>query len=460
MVSVARLISSTLAAVALLLSGAGASAQEGPPPARPSAGPGAAGVATAPVDTRPPPKKVQPKSDVGPKARGEASGAAGLEGLPANAVTVRSLIVQKRLPEALRMADAVLRRYPNDMEVALQRARLLFWLGKPKRAEKAAVALYRRDNRNFGALRLVGDIRQQRGDKRGAIRAYREAQLRGDPDVALALRLISLYLAIGEPELALAQLRPGMDLPDEMAFQLGRARHPWLLQAWGGLTHFNGQTWRRVAADATYTWSSRLSLYGGLSLEDRGPDRLGVQASAWLFFTGDKVVGDVRLAWSPLTGGYLPPIDIWGEAAYRFHKRFSVGLWARYANYEVSPLYTIGPYVPIYLGKLTLKPGYLLVVRGPTVAGDLGQVGHTFFFRSRWEQSIRTAFFAWFYYGQEAVFNNRSVYGPDESGPSLVVGWDQWFGDRWGIRLMGTVYRQLEVGATMFDVLAALRLRL
>ena len=138
----------------------------------------------------------------------------------------------------------------------------------------------------------------------------------------------------------------------------------------------------------------------------------------------------------------------------------AIGLWARYANYEVSPLYTLGPYVPVTLGRLTLKPGYLVVVRGPTVAGDLGQVGHTFFLRSRWQHTSKTALFAWLFYGQEVVFNNRTVYGPDESGPSLVLGWDQWFSTRLGLRVIGTAYHQTEIGATMWDMSLAVRVRL
>lgn len=406
------------------------------------------------------PKAPTSRSDVGPSETGAASNAKGVEDLPANAITVRSLIVQRRLPQALQVAEVVLRRYPNDLEVAMQRARLLFWLGKPKAAEKAAVTLYKRDRRNHAALRLVGEIRQRRGDRRGAIRAYREAQLRGDPDVVLAVRLISLYLDIRQPDLALAQVRPGMPLSDELAFRLANARYPWRVEAWAGMTLFNGQKWQRGMANAAYTWSPRLTLMGGVSVEDRGPDRLGVQLISQLFFSTENITGDVRLALAPMQGGYLPAADAWAEAAYRVHKRFAVGLWARYASYQVAPLYTIGPYIPIYLGRLTLKPGYLFVVRGLTVAGDLGQIGHTVFLRARWQHNNHTAVFAWTFWGQEAVFNNRTVYGADESGPSLVLGWDQWLGARVGFRLMGTAYRHLELGVTMWDVIASVRFRL
>ncbi|MCO4760145.1 MAG: tetratricopeptide repeat protein [Myxococcales bacterium] len=406
------------------------------------------------------PRSAERGSGVGPSGKGRRSGAAGVAEWPANAITVRSLIVQKRLPEALRVAETVLKRHPNDLEVAMQRARLLFWLGKPKVAEKAAIAVYKRERRNFAALRLVGDIRQQRGDKRGAIRAYREAQLRGDPDVVLAIRLISLYLDIRESTLALAQVRPGMELPSELAFRLSKGRYPWRIEAWGGMTAFNGQQWRRGMFTTAYTWSPKLTLLGGATVEDRGSGRVGVQAVAQLFFSTDKVTGDARIAWSPQPGGFLPPVDAWAEAAYQFSNRFSVGLWGRYASYQVSSLYTIGPYVPINFGRLTVKPGYLLVVRGATVAGDLGQVGHTVFLRTRWDHNIRTAFFVWLYYGQEAVFNNRTVYGADESGPSAVVGWDQWLGQRFGFRLMGTAYRPMELNATMWDLIAAVRVRL
>ncbi|HAN31406.1 MAG TPA: hypothetical protein DCQ06_07395 [Myxococcales bacterium] len=410
--------------------------------------------------TRKSPQAPVAAKDVGPKRTGVASGVQGMERMPANAITVRTLITENRLKAALAMAEVVLKRYPDDEEVALQRARLLFWTGAPKKAEHSAVAIYRKNDRSFGALRLVGDIRQERGDVRGAIRAYREAQLRGDPDVRLAIRLIDMYLTIGDSALALAQVRPGMKLPDDLELRLANARHPWRAEVWAGMTSFNGQLWRRTLASATYTWSSRLALFAGFSAEDRGVGRLGTQASIWLFFDTGDVQGDIRAAWAPSTGGYLPPIDVWAEAAVRINANVAVGLWARYANYEVSPLYTIGPYVPLSFGKLSVRPGYLVVVRGPTIAGDLGQVGHTFFVRNRWQQSARTAFFAWLYYGQEVVFNNRSVYGPDESGPSVVLGWDQWFSTRFGLRLIGTAYHQTDLGATMWDLNVALRVRL
>ena len=212
--------------------------------------------------------------------------------------------------------------------------------------------------------------------------------------------------------------------------------------------------------DAAYTWSPRLTLLGAAYAEDRGPTSRGLQLRSQLFFATDKITGDLRFAWAPQTGGFLPVVDVWAEAAYRLHKRFALGLWARYASYETAPLYSLGPYVPIYLGRLTLKPGYLFVARGLTVAGDLAQIGHTIFFRARWQHNIRTAVFAWFYWGQEAVFNNRSVYGADESGPSLVLGVDHWFTDRVGFKVMGTAYRPVQLEATMWDIIASVRFRL
>ena len=145
------------------------------------------------------------------------------EGLPANAVTIRSLIGQKRLRKALKVAEMVLRREPRNVEVGMQKARLFYWLKRTDAAEKQATEVYKLDRHNTDALRLVGDIRLQRGDEPGAIRAYREAILRGAADYDLRLRLMDLYIGADRPDLAQVLLRPGMELPDELAWRLARA---------------------------------------------------------------------------------------------------------------------------------------------------------------------------------------------------------------------------------------------
>ena len=304
----------------------------------------------------------------------------------------------------------------------------------------------------------MAQIRESRDDKAGAIRAYREAQLRGDGDVRIAIRLISLYLDIDQPDLARAQIRPGMVLPDELERRMLMNDKRWLLQGLAGLSFYRGDTWERLEGSVGYTWSPRLALVGALYGEQRVNDR-GWAMWSQLFFSASRLTGDVRLSISPDTGGFLPTMDAWGEASWNFG-RFAIGLWGRYANFEVSPLWTVGPYVPIFLGRLTVKPGYLLVGRGAGPEGQIGQIGHTFYLRSRFDFDIRRAVFAWFYWGQEVVFTNRTLSAPDQSAVSLVVGYDHWFHHRYGIRLMGTALHQLDAGRQWFDIALMLRARL
>lgn len=397
----------------------------------------------------------KPRTPVPPKQLMES----GVDNMPANAVSIRGLIIAKRLDDALKVADIVLTTHPNDVEVGMQRARLLFWRGQLGEAEKQAVHVYRNDRFNREALRLVGEIRSERGDLKGAVRAYREAQLRGDADIVLVFRLIHLYLELDRPDLALAQLRPGMQLPDELARMLAAHLYPWTAQVLGGVTLYGDDVWRRAGASLGYRWSPMLTVLGGAQAEQRTGDRVGFQTFAQIFVTAGRFAGDLRFAWSPQTGDFLPPIDTWLSGAFSFDK-FALGLWGRYANFEISPLYSVGPFAVLYFGNWELKPGYLLVWRGETPRGGGGQVGHTVFLKSRWDYDANSAFLFWAYYGEEAVFNERTVRIPDESGLSLVVGWEKWLTARWGVRLMGTWTTPFNLADNFWDLVVAVRVRL
>lgn len=384
------------------------------------------------------------------------------EGLPANAVTVRSLVTKKQLNNALKVANIVLRREPRNVEVGMQRARLLYWLGRHDDAEKQATSVYKLDRYNTNALRLVGDIRLARKDIHGAIRAYREAILRGDPAISLKLRLIDLYIRINRPELAQALVRPGMELPDELAWQLARALHRFRAEVFfaGAAFQTANQTqwWQRAQASLAYTWSPEFTFMGGIYGERRGADRAGSQVFGQLFFSQGRLSGDFRLALSPVPSDFLPSLDGWAEGVYNFGK-FGLGGWIRYASYPISPLLSLGPYAQIALGRLNVKVGYLFVVRGDPFAET--QLDSTIFVRGRYQLDLKTALMAWFYYGQESVFaQRRRVLAPDESAVSVVLGAERWLGMRWGVRGLFTVVKYLrEEGGTFAELLVALRAR-
>ena len=373
-------------------------------------------------------------------------------------MTIRILIQKQRFKEALTVATGVLKRYPKDYEVAMQRARLLFWLGHKGKAERQAVAVYRADRFNAAALRLVGEIRAERGDVRGTVRAYREAQLRGDADVVLVYRLITLYMELRRPDLALAQLRPGMKLPDHLQRKLAEYQYPVSAQVLAGLTFYQDQMWERAQASLGYRWSPMFSAVGGLHAERRGVDRVAYQTFAQLFFDADAFSGDLRFAWAPEPSDFMPPLDIWLEGSLSLSK-FAIGLWARYANYQVAPLYSLGPYLTFYFGNWELRPGYLLVWRGLTRRGATGQIGHTVFLRSRWDYNPTAALLLWGYLGQEAVFGNRTLRIADESGVSVVVGWEKWLTARWGLRTLATWTRMFNLNNDLWDVVLAARAR-
>lgn len=428
----------------------------------------------APTVEAPPDRPAAEDGGGGPRERAEAATAGPLAGLALNAITVRTLILQQKLALALQVAEAVLQRYPKDTEVQMQRARLLFWLGRGEEAEAVAVGVYKADGRDTEALRLVAQIRESRQDVPGAIRAWREAQLRGDGDVRIAVKLIALYMQIDRPDLARGQVRPGMEVPDELDRELTLSERPWLAQGLLGLSLYKEDLWQRAELTGGYRWSRQLTLTAGLYGEQRATtitsggaagttvNSTAYGAFAWLFFEVLKLSGDVRLFVAPETGGYLPPVDVWAEGAWNFGK-FGLGLWARVATYEIAALWSIGPYLPIYLGRLTLTPGYLFVGRGTGPESgitELGQVGHTFYLRSRFDFDVRDALYAWLYVGQEVVFTNRTLSAPDESSVSLVVGWDHWFNHRFGIRFMGTALHMLQLGNQWYDLAFAARVRL
>ncbi len=383
----------------------------------------------------------------------------GVGNLPGNAVAIRILFQKKQYATALKVADRVLKQYPKDLEVAMQRARLLFWTGRKRAAEQQAVRVYRADRFNTEALRLVGEIRAERSDLRGAVRAYREAQLRGDGDVVLVYRLITLYMELRRPDLALAQLRPGMELPEHIERRLAEYQYPLGLQLLGALTFNQGITWQRLQGSISYRWSPMFALLGGLHAESRAADRVGYQTFAQLFFDIWRVSGDLRFAWAPEPSDFLPPLDIWLSGSFSFTK-FALGLWGRYAAYQVSPMYSVGPFATLYVGNWEVKSGYLLVWRGETRRGKLGQIGHTIFAKGRWDYTPTTALLLWGYLGQEAVFGNRTLQISDESGLSLVVGWERWFTARWGLRALGTWTTIFNLEHDLWDVALAVRTRL
>ncbi|GEM_PF-3534885 len=383
------------------------------------------------------------------------------EGLPANALTVRSLVKRKALKKALRVTEMVLKRQPRNTEVRMQRAKILYWLDRIDEAEKQATRVYRLDNYNTAALRLVGDIRLRRKDIRGAIRAYREAILRGDADYGLRLRVIDLYITIDRPYLAEAMLRPGMVLPDELAWRLARALYRWEAQVFAAGARFSSTNtsalWFRAQGSAAYTWSKNMTLQAGVYGERRAAQRAGGLLFGQLFFTSGSLSGDARLAYSPLPSDFLPTIDGWLEGAYNFGK-FALGGWIRYASYQIAPQLSIGPYAQIQLGRLFIKPGYLLVLRGDL---EDPQIDHTIFLRMRYQANVQTSAFAWLYVGQESVFGSRrSIAAKDESAVSLVVGAERWLGLRWGVRGMVTAMKYVgEIDATLIELLIALRAR-
>lgn len=375
---------------------------------------------------------------------------------PVDVASVRALIEQGRLGEARSVVDAILARSPDNLEARMRSARLYLWDDDVQRAEREVRSVVAADAFHAEGWRLLSNIQVRTDRVPEAVESLRRAQLCGADDVGLRLRLIDLYLQIDRPDLAQLQLLPGMPIPPELEDDLARRRHPVTLDAFVAATSYRDEVWTRARAGAAWNTNRHLTLYGAAGVEQR-PAATAFRATAQAYLRYGRLASTFSATWTPNAPFFLPPLNLWADIGLGVLDNLQVGLWGRYANYEVADLYAIGPIISLVLGRWKFSPGYLLVVRAAPAGA---QYDHTIYGKIRFEQSNRTAWFLWAYLGQEAVFTARSVGIADESNFSTVFGFDHWLNTRWGLRAMLTWWEQLRIEGRGIEALLAVRVRL
>ncbi len=244
-------------------------------------------------------------------------------------------ITQGRLPAALRLADAVLARFPDDPTAWNQRGRVLDRTGRLAEAEEAYRRAVRSDPKHPHAWGNLGLVLRGRGRPAEAIDAFRR-QAEVAPDRAFAHRELGLLLlqegraaeaisplaraavlepkepaapfALGRAHLALGQARRAVE-----AFERGLSlrRSPyWLNEAAWALAEANAELDRAAAwAEAAVAGHARhlaeLREWGTSEGEGETTRRLG---NAW-----------DTLGWVRFRQGKLAEAERWIASAERLH---------------------------------------------------------------------------------------------------------------------------------------------
>ncbi|MSQ82261.1 MAG: hypothetical protein EXR77_04990 [Myxococcales bacterium] len=350
------------------------------------------------------------------------------------ATSVRELIQKGHLDEALLLIEQQLELNASDDELRVQRARLLYWKGRWPQALEQAEMVLQRHPADIEVLELVGQIRLAMGDLSKALECFMGMQAVGDNRPQVHQRVIDLLLRMEDLlglEVALAR---GGQLSDEQEHQLAKIKHPWSVDAVAGLTLYNSNQWPRIEVSGGRRISSQWTLVGGGLVEQRTQG--GVGKVAWspkleLYANSGRFASMVHLSGSP-SRAFLPQVDARADLSVAVLPIFGLGLWlrfARYASIDAAPLssLTIGPHVPIHVGRLTVTPGYIGVVLMP------GDIANSLMLRLRFQVTASQAWFAWFYAGDDPNFIDRQSAKPAR-GLTALVGLEHWFSGRVGLR--------------------------
>lgn len=352
--------------------------------------------------------------------------------------SVRELVRQGRLDDALRLVEQQLAVNPGDDELRVQRARLLYWKGLWNTALQEAETVLQRHPADIEVLELVGQIRLALGDVAKALECYMGMEAVGDNRPEIHQRVIDLLLVLEDlPGLEAALLRGGR-LSDEQEQTLARIAYPWTVDGGLGATLYNGNLWPRLDVGAGRRVAKQTTLVGGMLVEQRtqgGTSKVAWAPRAELYATTGRLSAMVHASGSP-SRAFLPLVDARADLSVAINETVGLGLWLRYAVYApldataVSSL-TIGPNLPINLGRLNLTPGYIAVLLWP---GDIAQ---SLMVKLRFQATARTAWFTWFYAGDDPNFIDRQSAKPAR-GLTALAGFEHWFNGRVGLRLSAT----------------------
>jgi hypothetical protein len=373
------------------------------------------------------------------------------------AQSVRSLIRKGKFVEALAEIDKLLAVSPHDDEVRVQRARLLYWLNRRAEAETELRGLRARHPADLDVLELLARVRLASGDSRGALEVYLQMEAVGGVSPQIHQRIVDLLVEAGESAKARQALALGGVLSDEQELRLARQERPWTADLGSSLTLHKGQYWPRVEAMAGRRLTSALTLAGGAVYERRDvAEAVSGKLEAYLSFW--RVDAMAHLSGSA-SGTFLPRVDARVDGAVGvWRQKLSLGLYGRFAHYQYANLLSGGPYLQANWRRWTLTPGFFL--NETSYANLPSRLDPTGYLKLRWEQSARTAWILWGYWGRDQTFVER--FGATETGEavSAVLGVDHWWTGRWGTRATVSTARPMAGGEPYSELSVVLRGRL
>ncbi len=357
--------------------------------------------------------------------------------------SIARLVQAGKFSEALAEVDALLEKSPNDDELQVQRARLLYWLDRRESARAALAPVQERHPEDPEIRELDAQLKLADGDVAGALAQYRALEIAGDGRPELHQRIIDLALELDEDVVVTKSLRFGGHLSDEQEMAYTRLIHPWFSDVAGTWTLHSAVSWWRADAHLGRRLSKRWSVLVGGIFEQRysGADMQRAEAlKGELYFGFWRIDGMLHVE-SSLNKTFLPDFDGRLDLALSIVKQFSLGLYGRYADYQTLPTsqvrpsqaWTLAPNVIFYVKDWTLQPGYMAMhIQGNQTTSE--SLFHTGFFKARWEPDPRWMAFAWVFVGTDPTFIER--YGINTPlGISGVLGGEHWWTPRWGTRL-------------------------
>ncbi len=379
------------------------------------------------------------------------------------------LIQASKFGAALAEVDALLEKSPNDDELRVQRARLLYWLDRRQAAREYLAPLQARHPEDAEIRELDAQLKLADGDLVGALAQYRALEIAGDGRVELHQRIIDLSLELEESDAVTKSLKFGGHLSEEQDMAYTRLVHPWFADVAGTTTLHSGSAWWRGDAHLGRRINKRWSALLGAIVEQRysGADLAVAEAvKGELYFGFSRIDGMLHIESSP-NRSFLPVFDGRADLSLSLVKAFSLGLYGRFADYVTtatsqtrpSSAWTLAPNVIFYVKDWTLQPGYMLMnLAGANTTAT--SYFHTGFLKARWEPHPRWMAFAWLYFGTDPTFVER--YGVvTATGASLVLGGEHWWTPRWGTRLSASRVQPFDSRNDSFtDVTLVLRGRL
>lgn len=396
----------------------------------------------------PAPESTEPDSAVAPAVAATLTAPA-----PPPGPSIKGLIRDNKFPEALAAVEAEIKLSPEDDDLRMQRARLLYWLQRFAEAEREVQGVLQRRPNDLEAQELLAQVRLAQDDVRGALTLYEGLQNQGDGRAEIQQRIIDLRLVLDDVAGVERALALGGTLTDEQALLLARIRYPWSVDVGTSLTYLTGVLHARFDGAIGYRFSRRWTFLAGATVDQRvGARDIGGKAELYANF--GRLSAMVHVASAPFRI-LLPGLDLRFDGGYQLTPHIAPALYLRYAGYRDTDVYTVGPNVAFSFAPFTIQPGVLFVwVNEQLLAQRFEQ---TLFLKLGWQTSARTALFLWTYLGQDATLLERT--GKSGRGVTLVAGVDHWFTGRWGTRFSGSASQPIDQGDPHYEASLLLRAR-